>query len=287
MNIIYYNESSVFDELSSNERYLIAIDSDLVSTHQVELPKMNLAKAKKAIPFLLEDTLLDDIENLDFFVRKTANTHYYEVIVMGKQVMSELQEKIEHAQLGVERCVIDFMLLPNDKEKMHYQEDERGILFRFGEFLGGRMDKVIFDESPIDQYQLINATLDIKNSQINLLEVDWLKNWEKSLRQWRVGIVIILLLAVLLPVHLIMDNYYLSEKVQMQRSANQSTFKKLFPEVKRIVDLPVQIKQKVNQANSSKTRSSRDLLTELKLKNKPDAVIKHLKFNQQTLTLKP
>jgi type II secretory pathway component PulL len=40
----------------------------------VELPKMSLAKAKKAIPFLLEDTLLDDIEDLDFFVKKIANT---------------------------------------------------------------------------------------------------------------------------------------------------------------------------------------------------------------------
>jgi hypothetical protein len=163
MNIIYYNESSVFDELSSDEHYLIAIDSNLVSTHQVELPKMSLAKAKKAIPFLLEDTLLDDIEDLDFFVKKIANTQYYEVIVMGKQIISELQEKIEQVQLSVERCVVDFMLLPNDKEKMHYIEDEQGVLFRFGEFLGGRMDKVIFDESLTDEYQLIGAAPDIIN----------------------------------------------------------------------------------------------------------------------------
>ncbi|SHE21223.1 hypothetical protein BBROOKSOX_1095 [Bathymodiolus brooksi thiotrophic gill symbiont] len=288
MNIIYYNESSVFDELSSDEHYLIAIDSNLVSTHQVELPKMSLAKAKKAIPFLLEDTLLDDIEDLDFFVKKIANTQYYEVIVMGKQIISELQEKIEQVQLSVERCVVDFMLLPNDKEKMHYIEDEQGVLFRFGEFLGGRMDKVIFDESLTDEYQLIGAAPDIKHSQqINLLEIDWLKNWKKSLQQWRIGIAIILLLAVLLPVHLTVDNYYLTEKVQKQRNANQNVFKKLFPKVKRIVDLPVQVKQKLIQVNNNKTRTSHDLLTKLKLKTKSKKVVKHLKFNQQTLTLKP
>jgi type II secretory pathway component PulL len=32
-----------------------------------------------AIPFLLEDVLLDDIETLDFFLQKTANEQYYDV----------------------------------------------------------------------------------------------------------------------------------------------------------------------------------------------------------------
>lgn len=288
MNIIYYNESSMFDELSSSERYLIAIDSNLVSTHQVELPKMSLAKAKKAISFFLEDTLLDDIENLDFFVKKAINTLCYEVIVIDKQIIDELQEKIEQTQLNVERCVVDFMLLPNDKEKMYYAKDERGVLFRFGDFLGGRMDEIIFDELLIDKHQLMSAVPDIRHSQqINLLEIDWLKNWKKSLQQWHIGIAIILLLAVLLPVHLALDNYYLAEKIQMQRNVNQTTFKRLFPKVGRIVDLPVQIKQKLTQVENYKTRSSRDLLTELKLKAKPKEVIKHLEFNQQTLTLKP
>jgi type II secretory pathway component PulL len=61
---------------------------------KVELPKLSLAKAKKAISFFLEDTLLDDIENLDFFVKKAINTLCYEVIVIDKQIINELQEKI-------------------------------------------------------------------------------------------------------------------------------------------------------------------------------------------------
>jgi type II secretory pathway component PulL len=73
---------------------------------------------------------------------------------------------------------------------------------------------------------------------------------------------------VLLPVHLTIDNYYLTEKVQKQRNANQNVFKKLFPKVKRIVDLPVQVKQKLIQVNNNKTRTSHDLLTKLKLKTK-------------------
>jgi hypothetical protein len=37
---------------------------------------VSFSKAKKAIPFLLEDVLLDDIETLDFFLQKTANEQY-------------------------------------------------------------------------------------------------------------------------------------------------------------------------------------------------------------------
>jgi hypothetical protein len=48
-------------------------------------------------------------------------------------------------------------LLPNDKEKMYYAKDERGVLFRFGDFLGGRMDEIIFDELLIDKHQLMSA----------------------------------------------------------------------------------------------------------------------------------
>ncbi|SMN13703.1 hypothetical protein BHECKSOX2_826 [Bathymodiolus heckerae thiotrophic gill symbiont] len=287
MNIIYYNALTVFDELSSDRHYLIAIDANLASTHQVELPKMNLTKAKKAIPFLLEDVLLDDIETLDFFVQKTTDApNFYDVIVIEKQIMKRLQEKIEQAQLEIERCVIDFMLLPNEQGKMHYLEDKQGVLFRFGEFLGGRMDKTLFDDLPKDKYQLTNATIAVKHTRkINLLDVDWLKNWEKLLHQWRFSITIVLSLMVLMPIQLAVDNYYLNQQIQMQQNNNQNTFKKLFPEVRRIVDLPVQIKQKLNQANSYKTRSDDDLLSKLTLETKPKAMIKQLKFNQKTLTL--
>jgi type II secretory pathway component PulL len=67
----------------------------LVSTHHIEVPKMSFSKAKKAIPFLLEDVLLDDIEALDFFLQKAAGEQYYEVIVISKNIMNVLRKKLE------------------------------------------------------------------------------------------------------------------------------------------------------------------------------------------------
>ncbi len=59
--IIHYNESTELNDLSVDKPYIVAIDSSLISTHSIEVPKMSFSKAKKAIPFLLEDTLLDDM----------------------------------------------------------------------------------------------------------------------------------------------------------------------------------------------------------------------------------
>jgi hypothetical protein len=65
MNIIYYNESSVFDELSSDEHYLIAIDSNLVSTHQVELPKMSQNFLNLALKLNLKNYQMSEKQILD------------------------------------------------------------------------------------------------------------------------------------------------------------------------------------------------------------------------------
>jgi type II secretory pathway component PulL len=93
--IINYNESTEFANLALDKSYIIAIDSHLVSTHHIEVPKMSFSKAKKAIPFLLEDVLLDDIEALDFFLQKAAGEQYYEVIVISKNIMNVLRKKLE------------------------------------------------------------------------------------------------------------------------------------------------------------------------------------------------
>jgi type II secretory pathway component PulL len=41
----------------------------------------------KAIPFLLEDVLLEDIEALDFFLQKAVDEQYYDVVVISKNIM--------------------------------------------------------------------------------------------------------------------------------------------------------------------------------------------------------
>ncbi|SMN11385.1 hypothetical protein SPBRAN_1657 [uncultured Candidatus Thioglobus sp.] len=283
--VIYYDESVTFDKLNLDKRYVIAIDSRLCSTHRINTPKINFSKAKKAAAFLLEDAVLDDIDTLDFFLQKTTDENHYNVIVIAKHIIHNLEKKIAAAGLKIERCVFDFMLLANEKDQVHYLEDEHGVLFRYGGFLGGKTDKNTFDKL-FDNKQKIESALNISHSQgINFLNIDWLSNWKKTLYEWRLGVIAVLLLMLLTPVQLALDNYYLSQKVEAQLSANQTNFKKIFPQTKRIVDLYAQTQQKLDALNRHKTHLNYDFLAKLKAKIKPNINIKKIKFSHSKLEI--
>jgi general secretion pathway protein L len=285
--IINYNESTEFANLALDKSYIIAIDSHLVSTHHIEVPKMSFSKAKKAIPFLLEDVLLDDIEALDFFLQKAAGEQYYEVIVISKNIMNVLRKKLETTGLKIERCVVDFMLLPIEKGKVYCTKVKPDVLFRYGDFLGGKTNQAVLDELFTDNDQILSEKLNVKYAQkINLLNVDWSSNWKEKLYKWRASIIILLLLMVLSPVQLILDNHNLTQRVNGQSNINEIYFKKLFPEVSRIVDLHAQIKQKLSTL-SIKEQSDDDLLAKIQSDIKTKTKIKQLQFNKQVLKVEP
>jgi type II secretory pathway component PulL len=245
------------------------------------------ARAKKAIPFLLEDVLLDDIEALDFFLQKAAGEQYYEVIVISKNIMNVLRKKLETTGLKIERCVVDFMLLPIEKGKVYCTKVEPDVLFRYGDFLGGKTNQAVLDELFTDNDQILSEKLNVKYAQkINLLNVDWSSNWKEKLYKWRASIIILLLLMVLSPVQLILDNHNLTQRVNGQSNINEIYFKKLFPEVSRIVDLHAQIKQKLSTL-SIKEQSDDDLLAKIQSDIKTKTKIKQLQFNKQVLKVEP
>jgi type II secretory pathway component PulL len=133
----------------------------------------------------------------------------------------------------------------------------------------------------------MSEKLNVKYAQkINLLNVDWSSNWKEKLYKWRASIIILLLLMVLSPVQLILDNHNLTQRVNGQSNINEIYFKKLFPEVSRIVDLHAQIKQKLSTL-SIKEQSDDDLLAKIQSDIKTKTKIKQLQFNKQVLKVEP
>ena len=283
--IIHYNESTELNDLSVDKPYIVAIDSSLISTHSIEVPKMSFSKAKKAIPFLLEDTLLDDIETLDFFIQKTADEKCLDVIVIKKHTVDELKKKVQNAKLDVSKYIVDFMLLPSEKDKVYYSEAEQDVLFRYGDFLGGKTNQETFKQLFTDKDQIPAEKTDIKHAKnINLLNIDWALNWEEKLYKWRVSIIVLLLIMLLSPIQLILDNRHLTKSIETQLNTNETYFKTLFPEVKRIVDLHAQVKQKLNTLSVKGVQSDSDLLAKIQSEIKTNTTqIKRLQFSNQTL----
>ncbi|WP_201342007.1 hypothetical protein [Abyssogena phaseoliformis symbiont] len=55
---------------------------------------MSSAKARKAIPFALEPELLDDVDSLAFFPKKSSHPNQWAVLVINKNILDTLVEKL-------------------------------------------------------------------------------------------------------------------------------------------------------------------------------------------------
>lgn len=288
MNIIHYSKAGTFSKPLSNAgaKTIIAIDSQLTSTHQVTLPKMNSNKAQKAIPFALEPELLDDINTLAFFPKKSSVANQWNVLVIAQSVLDTLAEKLQQAHCQALAIVPDFMLLPI-KENTAYLNNEQLITYRYDNFQGGCLPQNLF-------HQLFDDTTECtpekthyqpKNT-INLLVSD-ARNLLKYLRPWRIPAVIALTTLALSTTQILISNHHLSKQLEAQKSGNQQQFRLLFPGIKRIVNIPVQAKQKLTHATQQKSAYTNDFLTQLSKHPRTTTRTKKITFKQNKLTLSP
>ena len=75
----------------SNYRKKIFLISDLFNSFKINLPETNLANQKKAIPFLIQDQLAEDINNYYYFLNAKEEI----LVLTEKQKLKELINGID------------------------------------------------------------------------------------------------------------------------------------------------------------------------------------------------
>ena len=73
---------------------------------------MSNAKANKAIPFALENQLLDDIDLLQFFPIKSIQANTWSVVVIATEIIHKIEQELQQAKCKPVAIVPDFLLLP-------------------------------------------------------------------------------------------------------------------------------------------------------------------------------
>ncbi|MCL1124010.1 type II secretion system protein GspL [Shewanella surugensis] len=115
--IIASGQLSHVDELSSlTERaghrpVDILIPASTITLTSVELPEGNQRQAIKALPFMLEENLAQDVDELHFVVGKAQGTHLPVGVVAHEQMQTWLAWLTE-AELTIQRIVPDCLALP-------------------------------------------------------------------------------------------------------------------------------------------------------------------------------
>ena len=287
MNIIHYSINGEFSEeiLVNAKDVVIAIDSRFISVHQVTLPKMSNSKAIKAIPFALESQLLDEIESLKFTSLKSLIKNIWDVFVISKEVLDNIEKQLSKVKCNPIAIVPDFMLLPFSEGNIIYYEKDSFIKFRSDTSQGGCLTSKNF-HSLFKDTNLIKADYSYaSDNKVNIQIGDSTKGVSGYLSAWRIPAAIALIALLLATTQIGIKNNQLNKLLFLQKNGNETRFLKLFPEVDRVVNIRVQTKQKLSEAAEMDSNYKNDLLGKLSSEVMPNSKVEKITFENQILTL--
>ena len=287
MKTILYSITGEFSEPipESGKDIVIAIDARLLSTHQVTLPKMSKAKANKAIPFALENQLLDDIDLLQFFPIKSLQANTWSVVVIATDIIHKIEQELQQAKCKPAAIVPDFLLLPFIKGKVSYIENEGMATFRSDLYQGGCLENSVFQEL-FKESSLVKSSQSFDpQSKINLHTNYFKKGDQGYFHAWRLPVTIALIALLLASVQMWTKNNQLETQINQQRTNNEQQFRDLFPQVKRIVNIRVQSKQELAAVLEKNKLYQHDLLGKLATEVFPNSRVSRIVLKNQKLTV--
>ena len=287
MNIIHYSRNGELSKALSERAkgIIIAIDSQNFSIHQVTLPKMGKKKAAMAIPFALESKLLDDIDLLHFEIIKSSTQNTWDVFVIAKEVLQDIERQLRQAKCKPEAVLPDFMLLPYVREQVNYCESKGMTTFRDGVNQGGCIESKLFQ-------QIYGSSNSIKTNfyysnkiKLNIQTSTTQKGSVQYLSPWRLPLVVAIIALLIAVGQIWVKNKQLEEHLDRQRASNEEQFRALFPDVGRVVNIRVQSKQALEAVTRKNDTYRNDLLSKLSLEVSPNSQASKIEFNNQVLTV--
>ncbi|MEZ5540067.1 MAG: type II secretion system protein GspL [Pseudomonadales bacterium] len=105
---------AVADMQSQNEtvQITVVLPAELAALHSVNLPSKNQRQAMQALPFVVEEQLAVDIEEVHLAVGQRQSDASWPVVVIDNAVMAALSQCCESAGVRLSAVYIDAQLLP-------------------------------------------------------------------------------------------------------------------------------------------------------------------------------
>jgi len=109
-----------FGEVQGIEDYILAdgdevvgvVSGDWVTTHQVDLPAKTKKMFSAALPYALEESISEDVENMHFIIPAWKAGEACQVLAMAKHKMQEWADLAHQYKLPITRLVADHALIP-------------------------------------------------------------------------------------------------------------------------------------------------------------------------------
>ena len=197
-------------DYQQDRRVWILLSAGDVSFQSVNLPKGAKRQLQKVLPYLLEDNLAQDIDNVHLHVLGVEQDTAH-VVAVDHAWMDTWLLECQSAGLNVSGCGIDALSLPHEKDQLSAVELDSGWLIRYSAFGGALIGSTwlntwlsSFPESTIQHYspapenrvgnwqaqppELVMALLACGvNEKQNLLSGSYQKQnpWKSQMLLWR------------------------------------------------------------------------------------------------------
>lgn len=296
--------SILSSELEGAELLLI-IPSEQVLLLPVHLPGKNPARLKQALPYALEDQLIADIDDQYFILGPKIAEQTYAVAVVEKRYVDSVLSALKEIDIYPQVVLPESLLLPFARNSLTVVEDDETILMRTGAYSGFSCDKQnlplilnsLLDnpEQPVEKIKYYGSDSSISGlcgdieceqhelppnlisllyhdsaRELNILPKRFARrdHFDKKLKKWLPAAAMLLVWIVIQVSVQGYDFYQLKKQDVVLQASLEKIYRKTFPDSKRIVNVEVQMRQKLKELRE-KSGKAESGFTEMMVKSAP------------------
>lgn len=271
---------------SDGARQILVAPSEAVTVHRLALPSRKRSTWARAVPFALEDYLVEDIETLHFALGGTVDGGYLPVAVVDRILLSAWLETCDQAGLTPAAVVPDSLLLPWQNDEWSVLLEARRALVRTGRWEGFATERdnlalllaqalaeagetkprrlrvwgapatelaetgieLSPEDTPIEPLALFASSYQ-PATVLNLLQGGYSRqaHWGRWLRPWRAAAALAGMTLLVQIAGQVYDHWRLQREVTALRTEIERTFKDALPEATRIVNPKVQMETRLRE----------------------------------------
>lgn len=271
---------------SDGARQILVAPSEAVTLHRLALPSRKRSTWARAVPFALEDYLVEDIETLHFALGGAVDGGYLPVAVVDRILLSAWLETCDQADLTPAAVVPDPLLLPWQNDEWSVLLEARRALVRTGRWEGFATERdnlalllaqalaeagetkprrlrvwgapatelaetgieLSLEDTPSEPLALFASGYQ-PATVLNLLQGGYSRqaHWGRWLRPWRAAAALVGMTLLVQIAGQVYDHWRLQREVTALRTEIERTFKDALPEATRIVNPKVQMETRLRE----------------------------------------
>ena len=293
-NQLQMTKGSLSDAVISAADHFITIvmPGEDVLFLQAEVPGKNIQRVQQAVPYVLEDSVIDDVDDLYFAISKpnTAPDNQYDISVINSDYFESVIKQLETVGIYADVMTADYFLNENnillfDGERIVFNSDK----LKFSSDINGlkNISKDVLDGAKLVdcsgekqgegsfENKLKDFNLDVLNCNdaslvylikscsnhpsVNLLQGTYKKkkDWSSTSKKWLPAAVLFLVWLIVQGGVFVFDYIDLNDKNKRLNLEITNIYKQSFPQSRRIIDAKAQMKQKLDELRKSKGKSGR------------------------------